>query len=215
MTDERLTSQRTATAVLDAAEVAFATHGIDRASLRAIMREAGTNPAAVHYHYGGREQLAGAVLDRILEPLQRRRLELLEAAVASADSAPTLDALVDALLRPDFEALLSAQARDPRAARIVGAIYSRPADYVQQLVEASFGPVAAAFSPHLSAVLPELGPAELSWRVRWNIFGMLGALLSSEEAELITRQTLDRATARAVAAAVGALSAPPTEETQP
>ena len=136
-----MTEQATATALLDAAEAEFAENGIDRASLRSIMRAAGANSAAVHYHYGSRESLARAVLERILQPLQRRRCELLEAAVA-ATGRPNLDRAIDALIRPDFEALLAAQDRDPRSTRIVGAIYSRPPAFVKAMVEASFSPVA-------------------------------------------------------------------------
>ena len=64
------------------AEAEFASAGFQHGSLRKIMREAGVDPGAVHYHFGGREALAAAVLDRILAPLNARRLELLDAAVA-------------------------------------------------------------------------------------------------------------------------------------
>jgi AcrR family transcriptional regulator len=214
-----MTDRRTAAAVLDAAEVEFAENGIDHASLRSIMRAAGANTAAVHYHFGSRQELARAVLDRILEPLQRRRIQLLDAALSAADH-PSCEVLVDALVRPDFEAVLSARERDPRATRIVGTIYSRPPDFVHQMVEASFAPVAQRFMPPLLAVLPELSATELSWRVRWSVFGMLGAVLSSHDVKVITDQTvgqetdrmLGREIARTVAAAAGSLSAPPTEE---
>ena len=49
-----------ADALLDAAEVEFASAGIETASLCRIMREAGTDPGAVRYHSGGREALAAA-----------------------------------------------------------------------------------------------------------------------------------------------------------
>ena len=209
-----MTAQATAGALLDAAEAEFAEHGIHGASLRSIMRSAGANTAAVHYHYGSREELAAAVLDRVLEPLQRRRLELLDAAVASSPTArPELQSLLDALVRPDFEARLAAGERDPRSARIVGAIYSRPPDFVRSRVEASFAPVARQFVPHLMTVLPVLSPQELSWRVRWNVFGMLGALLASDNVQVTNAETAEAEIARTVAAAAGALLAPPTEET--
>ncbi|MGF1595653.1 MAG: TetR family transcriptional regulator [Acidimicrobiales bacterium] len=61
-------------ALLDAAEAEFATEGFETGSLRKIMRDAGADPGAVHYHFGGREALATAVLDRILAPLNAHRL---------------------------------------------------------------------------------------------------------------------------------------------
>ena len=202
----------TATALLDAAESAFAEAGIDAASLRSIMRDAGANPAAVHYHYGSREQLALAVLDRVLAPLQQRRLVLLDAAVAAG--APTARTLVEALVRPDFEALAATAERNPRATRILGVIYSRPPEFVLHHVEASFGPVAAMFMPHLIAALPAVEPEDLAWRVRWNLFGMLGAVLS-DTAEHAVAAELEVVIQRTVDAATGALSAPTTTEMSP
>ncbi len=201
---------RTADALLDAAEVAFAEHGVDGASLRSIMRDAGANAAAVHYHYGSREQLAAAVLDRVLAPLQARRLELLEAAVAEhTDGAPPITALMDALVRPDFEMAVAARERSPTASRIIGAVYARPSAFVKSLVEASFAPVAARFLPHLTAALPELDPPEIAWRVRWAVFGVLGALFSDEDTA-INCDNMEAELGRMLAVTTGALSAPST-----
>ena len=90
--------------LLDAAEAEFATEGIETGSLRRIMREAGADPGAVHYHFGGREALAAAVLERLLVPLNARRLELLAEVVAGGQPPPAR--LVEALVRPDVEAAL-------------------------------------------------------------------------------------------------------------
>lgn len=199
--------QRTATALLDAAESALARHGVDDMSLRAIMREAGANPAAVHYHYGSRHELARAVLERVLEPLQARRLELLDDVVARAEHEgrpPAVDALVTALVRPDLEAAVAVRDRNPAGAQIVGAIYTRPSAFVKSLVEESFTPVARCFGPHFATALPALEPEELSWRIRWGLFGILGAVLADDEAT-ITEETLEAELARIVAMVVGGL----------
>jgi AcrR family transcriptional regulator len=204
-----MTEASTQTVLLDAAESAFAEHGVDNVSLRSIMRGAGVNPAAVHYHYGSREELARAVLLRVLEPLQERRLELLEIAVAN-EGSPSLRRLLDAVIRPDLEMVVAIGTRNPDAARLPGAIYTRPSDFVKTLVEASFKPVALRFMPHIQAALPDHHPDELSWRIRWSVFGLLGALLSDEPG--ITHQTLESDLDRVLAVTVGALTAPPTME---
>lgn len=200
-------TESTAHALLDAAEAAFAREGVEHVSLRAIMRAAGANPAAVHYHFGSREALAEAVLDRLLEPLQARRTALLEAAVADCHGQVPLRRLLDALVRPDLELALDVDDRNPGAAGIVGAIYTQPADFVRARVEASFAPVAERFLPHLAAGLPQLAHEEIAWRVRWVIFGTLGALLSETTGEL-DEQRLEPLAARLVTALAGALAAP-------
>ncbi|MDH3682116.1 MAG: TetR family transcriptional regulator [Acidimicrobiia bacterium] len=205
-----MTDGGTAAALLDAAEAAFAEHGIDNVSLRSIMRSARANVAAVHYHYGSRAALERAVLDRVLEPLQRRRLELLDELLAGGEQ-PAVDDLVQALVRPDFEALLHVGARNPAGARVVGALYCRPPVSVKRHVEHSFRPVAQRFLPHLVAELPHLGPQELSWRVRWSVFAVVGAVLNDDDT-IVTADTIDDEVAKVVAVACGALAAPATEK---
>lgn len=174
----------TAAALLDAAEQEFAAWGIEEASLRRIMREAGADPGAVHYHFGTREALAGAVLDRVLAPLNARRLELLAEAEKAAPqrTAIELPVLVEALLRPDIAAAHALEARSPGRARLIGAVYVRPAEFVEKRVESHFRPVAQAFLPHLATAVPHVPQELISWRVRWCVFGVLGALLSDERA---------------------------------
>lgn len=174
-----MTSRRV-DALLDAAEAEFASVGIESGSLRKIMRQAGADPGAVHYHFGSREAIAAAVLDRILVPLNARRLALLDQAVAGG--RPLVSQLVDALIRPDIETAHVLHARSPGRGRLIGAIYTRPSEFVAPTVAAHFAPVADAFRPHLEAVLPHLSFGDVAWRIRWCVFGTVGALLTDESA---------------------------------
>ncbi|MEL6981489.1 MAG: TetR/AcrR family transcriptional regulator [Actinomycetota bacterium] len=172
-------TEATVASLLDAAEERFAADGFQRASLRAVMRTAGADPGAVHYHFGGRPALAGAVLDRVLAPLNASRLERLTAARSRWGAAPIpLPALVDALIRPDLDVAADLERRGPGRARLVGLIYLEPAAFVTERVEAHFAPVAAAFMPELLGTLPGIAPDEVAWRIRWVVFGTLGAVLS-------------------------------------
>jgi AcrR family transcriptional regulator len=65
--------------ILDAAEALFARQGFSSTSLRSVIAEAGVNLAAVHYHFGPREELIRAVFARRFDPINRRRIELLTA----------------------------------------------------------------------------------------------------------------------------------------
>ncbi len=171
----------TAAALVDAAEARFAAEGIERASLRAVMRDAGTDPGAIHYHFRGRAALAEAVLERNLVPLNERRLELLSLIEASPGPI-TVESLVDALVRPDLEIAADLESRGRGRARLLGAIYLEPSAFVTEQVERRFGPVAARFHPHLIEAVPDVDAATLGWRVRWCLFGTLGALLLDPDA---------------------------------
>ncbi|ROO88291.1 TetR family transcriptional regulator [Actinocorallia herbida] len=68
--------------LLDAAGLLFAEHGYDAVSVRAVNKAAGMNPAAVHYHFGSKEALATAVLERGLGDLWGGRLAELDTLLA-------------------------------------------------------------------------------------------------------------------------------------
>ena len=75
--------------LLDAAEQLFAEHGIFGTTLRALTRSAKVNLAAVHYHFGGKEGLLDAVVERRATAMNRERLRELEELERSAgDRAP-------------------------------------------------------------------------------------------------------------------------------
>ncbi|MGB3187679.1 MAG: TetR/AcrR family transcriptional regulator [Ornithinimicrobium sp.] len=167
-------------ALLDAAEAEFASAGIESGSLRQIMRRAGADPGAVHYHFGRREALATAVLERILVPLNARRLALLDETVAQGQ--PLVPQLVEALIRPDVETAHALNSQSPGRARLIGAIYTHPSDFVAATVTSHFAPVAEAFRPHIEAALPQLSFGDVAWRIRWCVFGTVGALLTDEAA---------------------------------
>lgn len=220
-----MTESSTSVALVDAAEAAFAERGVDEASLRAIMRSAGADPGSIHYHFGNRQALARAVLDRILAPLNSRRLELLAEAEARSGSAAgaalphpsssqgagvPLNELLEALIRPDIEAAAELQGRGQGRARLMGAIYLQPTLFVKRLVEAHFEPVAQRFMPHLSAAVVDVPVEVLAWRIRWTVFAMLGALLADEHAPF--ENDVDALVALIVTTSAGAMTAPPPME---
>lgn len=64
--------------LLDAAEELFAKYGVDAVSNRKIAEHVGThNHSAVAYHFGNREELIRALLDRHLHSMDARRAQLL------------------------------------------------------------------------------------------------------------------------------------------
>src|SRR5947199_662629 len=63
--------------ILNTAEELFMEHGFEATSLRQITAAAGVNLAAVHYHFGSKEELFQAVLTRRLDPMNQERVALL------------------------------------------------------------------------------------------------------------------------------------------
>jgi AcrR family transcriptional regulator len=88
--------------LLDAAARLFAERGIDNVSIAEIVRRAGQrNSSALHYHFGSRDAVLVALLERHIPDIRRRRLELLDAALAGPDDDTR--AAAEAIVRPITE----------------------------------------------------------------------------------------------------------------
>ena len=99
--------------LLDAATALFAERGVADVSLAEIVRAADQrNASAVHYHFGGKDQVLEAILARHVPTLRARRLELL----AEADDVRSI---AEALVRPVTE--LARQGWRERAYLQIGA----------------------------------------------------------------------------------------------
>lgn len=80
------------------AERLFAQHGIDAVSLRTVMAEAGTNVAAVRYHFGTKDALVEAVVRARSEEIRAARDALLTPLEETPD--PSLRDLAEAFVLP-------------------------------------------------------------------------------------------------------------------
>ena len=88
--------------LLDAAARAFAEDGIFNASLIEITRKAGQrNRGALHYHFGSRDGVLCAVIDRHAAFLARRESQLLE--IASRAPENDVAVVIEAIVRPAAE----------------------------------------------------------------------------------------------------------------
>ena len=74
--------------ILDTAERLIGEQGYAATSLRQIIAEAGVNLAAVHYHFGSKEDLLDAVVVRKVTPVNEARMAWLERVEAEAGRRP-------------------------------------------------------------------------------------------------------------------------------
>jgi AcrR family transcriptional regulator len=156
--------------ILDAAERLFARQGVEATSLRAITAQAGVNLAAVNYHFQSKESLLHAVIARRLNPVNEKRLAMLDACEEAAGDGPLpLDEVLDALLRPVFE-MLSGQAKE--FTPIMGRIFTESAELTEQVFQKHLAHVAQRFLPAFQRALPDLPLVELLWRLQF-VFGVM------------------------------------------
>jgi AcrR family transcriptional regulator len=149
-----------------AAERLFVEGGEEATSLRAVTRAAMSSPAAVHYHFGGRDGLLCAVLDRYLQPRQDKRLKLLDRAVEEHGDVVPVAVVLAAILKPDLELLAKLRKRRVQVARFLGRAYALPAPAVAEHLDREFRVLAERALPLLSKAVPAVPIGELRLRLR-------------------------------------------------
>lgn len=153
MTAPQIAANETAERILDAAERLLGERGVAGTSVRAVTAEAGVNLGALHYHFGSKENLVRAVVERRVGPLNAARLARLDALEAAGSvGAEGVPALVDALVAPVLEAW-DAEGRRPLASFLA----NEPVEAVAPLLAEVFGGVERRFTDALCCALPQLG----------------------------------------------------------
>jgi AcrR family transcriptional regulator len=150
--------------ILDAAERLIAGQGYAATSLRQIIGEAGVNLAAVHYHFGSKEELLGAVIMRKVGPVNEKRLATLERYEAESGGAPaSVEKVLDAFLTPMGEAA----GNHPQFVRVMGRVVAE--GMLLSAIEKNFPEVQTRFVAALRRALPELPEDEFAARVQFTI----------------------------------------------
>ncbi len=159
----RADSRDTVDDLLNVAEQLFALHGVEQVALTKIVGASRQkNRSALHYHFGSREGVLKAVLDRRLKHINALRLATLDRPTRCGDLARAIRALIEPFC-------------------LVALNEPWGADYISILAQVSFHPTLLGGSvlddTNLSSVrrckklvidaLPAIRPATLNRRFRW------------------------------------------------
>lgn len=164
--------------ILDAAEQLFAEQGISGTSLRALTRAADVNLAAVHYHFGSKEGLLDAVVERRAAPLNAERIaELDRIEREAAGSPPEVEELLYAFFTAGIRRLRENPGEGERMSRLIARLDAQPPEVVEPLYRKHFGEVGRRFVEALHCALPEISKEIIADRYRFTA-GCLSFLFS-------------------------------------
>lgn len=142
------------TALIEAALSAFAEHGINGVSLRAIVARAGQhNQSAIHYHFGHKQGLVAAVLDHVSRLLQPDMAECLALLAARPDSGWTPQALATLICQP-FIALDISGRSGHEAIKFMSRLTWQEGNQGQLMLVQAVQPYFMQFSAALQALNP-------------------------------------------------------------
>ena len=153
--------------ILDTAEKLFAQQGYAATSMRQIISGAGVNLAAIHYHFGSKEELLDGLILRKAGPVNAERLARLDELTAAGGGKPrNVEDVLEAFLR--LMATMASQ--NEQFVRLMGRLFGEGLMF--HIVQKHFQHVMARFVTALRQVLPGLPEQELMWRIHF----MMGAL---------------------------------------
>lgn len=163
---------RTKGAILDAAERLFASYGFEATSLRTITMEANANLGAVNYHFKSKGGLILAVLKRMFEPVNEKRLRLLDDLEARGKPLE-IEEILEALFRPPLEIVNRPGEQNWYFPRLLAFCLTEPGAYLKPLVEEEFAQKTRRFFAALQRACPRLTNEEVRWRLQFSVGAFL------------------------------------------
>jgi AcrR family transcriptional regulator len=114
-----MATDRTRTAILNAAEQLYAERGFSDVTLRDIVAAAEVNLAAVNYHFGSKDELIAELFVTRSIATNRERLNELKSAEEAGGGRAPIDAVVHALVGPTLRGCLGPDRQRSTAARFM------------------------------------------------------------------------------------------------
>jgi AcrR family transcriptional regulator len=153
--------------ILDTAQRLIGERGYSATSVRHIVTEAGVNLAAIHYHFGSKEELLDAVIARRAGPVNEERLARLQRfEQQSGARGPTVRQALESFLGPMAERA----DRDPAFVKLMGRMMAE--GLLVAIVQKHFHQIVERFAGVIRRALPDLPEQEFRWRMHF----MFGAL---------------------------------------
>lgn len=189
----RGTAEDTKSRILDAAERMFIEVGYEAMSLRLVTSRAIVNLAAVNYHFRSKEVMVHTVLSRRLNPLNARRLALLDACEARWPGPElTCEHVLGALFSPALQLAREPAIGGPSFLRLIGRVYSDTSPFISAYLFRHYAPVYRRFFSAFSRTLPEISRAELGMRLHLTLKTVASVLASDEPGNLLEAFTEGR-----------------------
>jgi AcrR family transcriptional regulator len=170
-------------------EQLFAERGWNGVSIRTIASAADVSLAALNYHFGLKENLLAEIFAARARPIAEERMRLL--ALVEATPAPTLEAVLDAFLRPALTAGTDSQFGGRVFARLRARLATEPEAFSRRILSDAFDDSSRRCIAALQRVLPDLPGEELNWRFHFLMGTMVYTMADSGRIQALTGGACD------------------------
>lgn len=163
--------------LIDTTARLFAQHGYNGLTLRSVAKEARANIASVNYHFGSKDCLVLEMLRERIEPINSRRLELLEEAKnRNGNNPPTAYEIFHSLIYPIGEEISRCSKSRWSLAELVARTFTEPVSFIERMHNRFFSKICKLYHKELTAVFPNANAKEIHWHLHLAVSSMLGAL---------------------------------------
>jgi AcrR family transcriptional regulator len=146
--------------ILDVAEKHFARDGFAGTSLRAIIKDAGVNVAAIAYHFGTKEELYQAVTERFAAPVVREQLERLRAEMRKEGA--TMEVVLRAFYEPPLKLIKKMGKKGDVLSMFLGRAQTEP-EPVYSLIDEHYQACRNEFIDAFRKFNPDLQEGQYQW----------------------------------------------------
>ncbi|MGD1897800.1 MAG: TetR/AcrR family transcriptional regulator [Phormidesmis sp.] len=199
----------TQTQILDTAERLFSEQGFGATSLRSIIREADVNIGAINYHFGSKDALISAAIDRMAQPIVKASIERVKQC--EAEGLPmTVETILRAFFGPALEIIcLEEENRGLVRARFMGQCRTEPA--IEIVAAKAFEESTQFFIKALQRALPDQSESEIQWKLDLAVSMLIRILCAAYQPGSVlegnSEKDVERALSRLVSFAAAGMKA--------
>lgn len=166
-------------AIVTAAIRHFAERGFSGTSLREILRDAGANVAAAHYHFGSKEELYREVVSRFLQRLCEERASFLRDIDKAQAATPRkrIESLVRGYVEPHLRLCADPDAR--YYVQLLARFVTEDEQLTGRIFSEILEPTRSRYLKAIASVVPEIPSAELA-----RLFSFMVSLMVTAPADV-------------------------------
>lgn len=172
-------SKKTKTQIIEAAESLFAMQGYQQTSMREITAKAEVNLASVNYHFGSKNNLIQAVLQRYFDVLMPQIDHSLQRLVPSMGKRG-----VEQVMKSLVDPLVNLNKVHPNGTEIfvqlLGKGYTESQGHLRLFILGNYGDTVQHLLAMLRTALPAIPADELFWRLHFSIGSFVFSMASSQ-----------------------------------
>lgn len=170
--------------LMDASEHLFAEHGWNAVSIRSIVAAAGVNLAALHYHFGSKEQLLAEIFAARAKPIAEERMRLL--AEIDPAEASSLERILEAFMRPALTIGADERFGGRAFVKLRARLATEPEAVSRKILANAFDRSSGLFLTALGRSLPKIPRADLEWRFHFLLGTMFYTMANAGRIQSLT-----------------------------